>query len=68
MDWNAEVREIWNRNAPWWDEKIGAEGNAYHRLLVAPATNSRRASGRPRCRRLVGSGRGDRSSFESRPR
>lgn len=38
MDLNAEVREIWNRNAAWWDEKVGSEGNATHRVLVAPAT------------------------------
>ena len=34
---NREVREIWDRNAPWWDERIG-EGNKYQTLLIGPAT------------------------------
>ena len=34
---NSEVREIWDRNAPWWDERIG-EGNKYQTLLIGPAT------------------------------
>ncbi|MGQ0570535.1 MAG: class I SAM-dependent methyltransferase [Armatimonadota bacterium] len=32
-----EAQDSWNRNAEWWDEYIGAEGNNFHRLLVAPA-------------------------------
>ncbi|HTP54956.1 MAG TPA: class I SAM-dependent methyltransferase [Thermoplasmata archaeon] len=31
-----EVREIWEANAAFWDERMG-EGNATHRLLVSPA-------------------------------
>jgi SAM-dependent methyltransferase len=33
---NAQVRDIWNQNAPFWDEHMGSEGNEFHRLLVAP--------------------------------
>jgi 2-polyprenyl-3-methyl-5-hydroxy-6-metoxy-1,4-benzoquinol methylase len=32
-----EVREIWNTNAVFWDDKM-REGNDFHRLLVGPAT------------------------------
>ncbi|MCZ6676512.1 MAG: class I SAM-dependent methyltransferase [Candidatus Poribacteria bacterium] len=35
---HQEVQEIWDGNAAWWDEYIGPEGNDFHRLLVAPAT------------------------------
>ncbi|QBD80742.1 methyltransferase domain-containing protein [Ktedonosporobacter rubrisoli] len=35
-DLNEEVREIWDRNAAFWDEKMG-EGNDFQRILVAPA-------------------------------
>jgi 2-polyprenyl-3-methyl-5-hydroxy-6-metoxy-1,4-benzoquinol methylase len=31
------VREAWEANSLWWDEHIGAEGNDFHRVLVAPA-------------------------------
>jgi 2-polyprenyl-3-methyl-5-hydroxy-6-metoxy-1,4-benzoquinol methylase len=34
---NDEVREIWNANAVFWDDKM-QEGNDFHRLLVGPAT------------------------------
>jgi 2-polyprenyl-3-methyl-5-hydroxy-6-metoxy-1,4-benzoquinol methylase len=34
---NDEVREIWNTNAVFWDDKM-REGNDFHRLLVGPAT------------------------------
>jgi 2-polyprenyl-3-methyl-5-hydroxy-6-metoxy-1,4-benzoquinol methylase len=34
---NAEVQDIWNRNAGFWDEHMGAEGNDFHQLLVSPA-------------------------------
>jgi 2-polyprenyl-3-methyl-5-hydroxy-6-metoxy-1,4-benzoquinol methylase len=34
---NAESREIWNRNAAFWDDYMGAEGNDFHRLLVSPS-------------------------------
>jgi SAM-dependent methyltransferase len=33
----AESRAIWNQNAAYWDDYMGPEGNAFHRLLVAPA-------------------------------
>ena len=35
-DLARESREIWERNAAFWDEYIG-EGNDFHRLLIAPA-------------------------------
>lgn len=34
---NDDARRAWEANAGWWDERIGAEGNDFHRLLVAPA-------------------------------
>lgn len=34
---NDEVRDIWNRNAEFWDEHMGPEGNDFHRLLVSPS-------------------------------
>src|SRR5690242_3483746 len=33
----AESRAIWNGNAAHWDDYLGAKGNDFHRLLVAPA-------------------------------
>ncbi|MCH8009684.1 MAG: hypothetical protein IIC91_12565 [Chloroflexi bacterium] len=30
-------REAWEKNAAWWDEYTGADGNAFHRELVAPS-------------------------------
>ncbi len=33
---NQEVHDIWNQNAPFWDEAMG-EGNDFHKLLVGPA-------------------------------
>lgn len=36
-DLNATQRERWETNADFWDEKIGAQGNDYHNLLVGPA-------------------------------
>lgn len=33
-----EIREIWNQNAQWWDEKVG-EGNEFQRILIGPATD-----------------------------
>src|SRR5437588_10123706 len=36
-DLNREAQEIWNRNAEFWDERMG-EGNAFQRLLVGPAS------------------------------
>jgi len=33
---NAEVREIWDKNADYWNDRMG-EGNEFHRLLIAPA-------------------------------
>lgn len=32
-----ETQEIWNQIGGWWDDKVG-EGNDFHRLLIAPAT------------------------------
>ena len=32
---NQEVRDIWNRNAPFWDERMG-EGNTFHKTLIEP--------------------------------
>lgn len=34
---NQDVRRIWDRNAVFWDQKMG-EGNQFQRLLVGPAT------------------------------
>jgi 2-polyprenyl-3-methyl-5-hydroxy-6-metoxy-1,4-benzoquinol methylase len=33
-----ESRAIWNAKAAFWDERMGAEGNAFQRMLVGPAT------------------------------
>ncbi len=33
---NQEVHDIWNQNAPFWDDYMG-EGNNFHKLLVGPA-------------------------------
>lgn len=33
-DLNAQTREAWNRNATFWDEYMGEEGNDFQRLLV----------------------------------
>jgi SAM-dependent methyltransferase len=32
-----ELRRVWNANAGFWDDFVGADGNEFHRLLVAPA-------------------------------
>jgi hypothetical protein len=32
---NQEVRDIWNQNAHFWDERMG-EGNAFHKILIEP--------------------------------
>lgn len=37
VELNAEVREIWNANAGFWDDYMGPEGNDFHRLLVSPS-------------------------------
>lgn len=34
---NAESQQLWDGKAVFWDEYVGAEGNAFHRVLVAPA-------------------------------
>jgi 2-polyprenyl-3-methyl-5-hydroxy-6-metoxy-1,4-benzoquinol methylase len=31
-----DVRRVWDTNAAFWDGYIGAEGNGFHRLLIAP--------------------------------
>src|SRR5262249_199350 len=33
---NEAVREIWDRNADFWNERMG-EGNEFHRVLIGPA-------------------------------
>ncbi len=33
----AETQAVWERNARWWDERVG-EGDAFQRQLVRPAT------------------------------
>ncbi len=33
---NQEVREIWNRNADHWDQRMG-EGNEFHKRLIEPS-------------------------------
>ena len=33
---NDVVREVWNANADFWNERMG-EGNEFHRVLIAPA-------------------------------
>ena len=33
-----ESQAIWNAKAAFWDERMGAEGNAFQRVLVGPAT------------------------------
>src|SRR5438067_8376114 len=34
---NRETREIWDRKAQFWDERMG-EGNQFQRVLVGPAS------------------------------
>lgn len=34
---NQESQAIWERKAGFWDDNVGAEGNDFHRMLVAPA-------------------------------
>ena len=33
----GRAREAWEKNAAWWDDYIGADGNAFHRELIAPS-------------------------------
>src|SRR5256885_1301775 len=33
---NQEVREIWNKNADFWNARMG-DGNEFHRTLIGPA-------------------------------
>src|SRR5438067_2440542 len=33
---NEEVREIWDKNADYWNERMG-DGNEFHRTLIGPA-------------------------------
>src|SRR5215470_12051115 len=33
---NEAVREIWDRNADFWNERMG-DGNEFHRVLIGPA-------------------------------
>ncbi len=32
-----KVHDAWEKNAAWWDDYIGADGNTFHRELIAPA-------------------------------
>src|SRR5260370_38243037 len=32
---NEEVREIWDKNADYWNERMG-DGNDFHRILIGP--------------------------------
>jgi hypothetical protein len=34
---NRAARAAWNTKAEWWDDRIGAEGNSFHRSLIAPS-------------------------------
>ena len=34
----SETREIWDRNAGFWDDYMGDENNDFHNLLIRPAT------------------------------
>ena len=34
---SEKVKKIWNENAFFWDERMGQEGNDFHRLLIEPA-------------------------------
>jgi len=36
-DMNREAQAIWDANANWWDDYIGAEGNKFHRTVIGPA-------------------------------
>lgn len=37
MSDGKESLDIWESIAGWWDDKIGSEGNAFHRNLIEPA-------------------------------
>ena len=37
LDLNRESQAIWDANANWWDDKVGPEGNLFHRALIGPA-------------------------------
>lgn len=37
-DLNKEVQAIWDRNATFWDDRMG-EGNSFQRVLIGPATD-----------------------------
>src|SRR5260370_32040978 len=42
---NEEVREIWDKNADYWNERMG-DGNDFHRILIGP-THERLLNLRP---------------------
>ena len=53
----GETVDIWNRNADFWDERMG-EGNEFHKFLIEP-TQLKLLSLRPRERVLdIGCGNG----------
>jgi ubiquinone/menaquinone biosynthesis C-methylase UbiE len=33
----SELQRVWDTNAAFWDDFVGADGNDFHRVLVAPA-------------------------------
>lgn len=35
---NRETREIWDQNAEWWDERVGAEGPILQRSIIGPTS------------------------------
>ena len=35
--YNAQVRERWDRIAPFWDGQMGDDGNVFHQKLIGPA-------------------------------
>jgi 2-polyprenyl-3-methyl-5-hydroxy-6-metoxy-1,4-benzoquinol methylase len=35
---NDKAQVIWNKNAPFWDRRMGERGNEFHRILIEPTT------------------------------
>jgi len=38
IDFNRETQAIWDTKAQFWDERMGAEGNLFQKVLIGPAT------------------------------
>ena len=36
-DLTSDTQDIWNKNARFWDDRMGDEGNDFHSLLIRPA-------------------------------